>query len=100
MFRSGGQSESRFPVFKSPSMLGTHLSTHCSRDERNHVTNNDVYFLHGNTSIERNKKHGCLLRLTSVRMGNYRECSDDSPGALPERSPVGHSEKVASRRKR
>ncbi|GFV39833.1 uncharacterized protein TNCV_4144701 [Trichonephila clavipes] len=33
-FRSGGQSEARPPVFKSPSKLGTHLSTHCSRDER------------------------------------------------------------------
>ncbi|GFV63262.1 uncharacterized protein TNCV_1732021 [Trichonephila clavipes] len=34
MSRSGGQSEARPPVFKSPSKLGTHLSTHCSRDER------------------------------------------------------------------
>ncbi|GFU63637.1 hypothetical protein TNCV_4588421 [Trichonephila clavipes] len=34
MCRSGGQSEARPPVFKSPSKLGTHLSTHCSRDER------------------------------------------------------------------
>ncbi|GFW60158.1 uncharacterized protein TNCV_1842411 [Trichonephila clavipes] len=32
--RSGGQSEARPPVFKSPSKLGTHLSIHCSRDER------------------------------------------------------------------
>ncbi|GFY06677.1 hypothetical protein TNCV_3525331 [Trichonephila clavipes] len=32
--RTGGQSEERPPVFKSPSKLGTHLSTHCSRDER------------------------------------------------------------------
>ncbi|GFT83628.1 hypothetical protein TNCV_2825701 [Trichonephila clavipes] len=30
----GGQSEARSPMFKSPSKLGTHLSTHCSRDER------------------------------------------------------------------
>ncbi|GFQ79007.1 hypothetical protein TNCT_28431 [Trichonephila clavata] len=66
----------------------------------NFYLDTDVYFLHGNTGIERNKKPGCLPRLTSVRMGNYRECSDDSPGALLERSPVGHSEKVASRRKR
>ncbi|GFU37534.1 hypothetical protein TNCV_4274621 [Trichonephila clavipes] len=31
-----GQSEARPPIFKSPSKLffGTHLSTHCSRDER------------------------------------------------------------------
>ncbi|GFW95855.1 hypothetical protein TNCV_1625151 [Trichonephila clavipes] len=34
MFQSGGQSEVRPPVFKSESKLGTHLSTHCSRDER------------------------------------------------------------------
>ncbi|GFW75296.1 uncharacterized protein TNCV_4189511 [Trichonephila clavipes] len=34
MPRSGGHSEERTPVFKSPSKLGTHLSTHCSRDER------------------------------------------------------------------
>ncbi|GFW08149.1 uncharacterized protein TNCV_2979161 [Trichonephila clavipes] len=34
MSRSGGQSEVRPPVLKSPSKLGTHLSTHCSRDER------------------------------------------------------------------
>ncbi|GFX03415.1 hypothetical protein TNCV_4634271 [Trichonephila clavipes] len=34
MSRSGGQSEVRHPVFKSPNKLGTHLSTHCSRDER------------------------------------------------------------------
>ncbi|GFV44710.1 hypothetical protein TNCV_212631 [Trichonephila clavipes] len=33
MPRSGGQSEARSPVFKSPSKPGTHLSTHCSRDE-------------------------------------------------------------------
>ncbi|GFT67483.1 hypothetical protein TNCV_2360921 [Trichonephila clavipes] len=26
--------EARHPVFKSPSKLGTHLSTHCSRGER------------------------------------------------------------------
>ncbi|GFS96039.1 hypothetical protein TNCV_4278121 [Trichonephila clavipes] len=30
MSRSGGQSEARFPVFKSLSKLGTHLSIHCS----------------------------------------------------------------------
>ncbi|GFW82853.1 hypothetical protein TNCV_3494231 [Trichonephila clavipes] len=30
---NGGQSEARPPVFKSPSKLGTRLSTHCSRDE-------------------------------------------------------------------
>ncbi|GFU67818.1 hypothetical protein TNCV_4528871 [Trichonephila clavipes] len=29
-----GQSEARLPVFKSPSKPGTHLSTHCSTDER------------------------------------------------------------------
>ncbi|GFX96101.1 hypothetical protein TNCV_2289911 [Trichonephila clavipes] len=34
MSRSGGQFEARPSVFKSPSKLGTHLSTHCSRDER------------------------------------------------------------------
>ncbi|GFU62555.1 hypothetical protein TNCV_1313911 [Trichonephila clavipes] len=34
MSRSGGQSEVRTPVFLSPSKLGTHLSIHCSRDER------------------------------------------------------------------
>ncbi|GFW42350.1 uncharacterized protein TNCV_239471 [Trichonephila clavipes] len=34
MSRSGGQSEAKPPVFKSPSKLGTHLSTYCSRDER------------------------------------------------------------------
>ncbi|GFX18232.1 hypothetical protein TNCV_4305341 [Trichonephila clavipes] len=34
MSRSDGQSEVRPPVFKSPSKLGTHLSTHCSKDER------------------------------------------------------------------
>ncbi|GFS94108.1 uncharacterized protein TNCV_3785931 [Trichonephila clavipes] len=34
MSRSGGQSEARLPVFKSPSKPGTHLSIHCSRDER------------------------------------------------------------------
>ncbi|GFT86826.1 hypothetical protein TNCV_4163981 [Trichonephila clavipes] len=28
--RSGGQSEARSPVFKSPSKLGTHLSSHCT----------------------------------------------------------------------
>ncbi|PRD34028.1 UNVERIFIED_CONTAM: hypothetical protein NCL1_15856 [Trichonephila clavipes] len=33
MPRSGGQSEARSPVIKSPRKLGTHLSTHCSRDE-------------------------------------------------------------------
>ncbi|GFV25673.1 hypothetical protein TNCV_3851571 [Trichonephila clavipes] len=33
MSRSGGQSEARPPVFKSPRKLGTHLSTHCRRDE-------------------------------------------------------------------
>ncbi|GFV34408.1 transposable element Tc3 transposase [Trichonephila clavipes] len=32
--RSGGQSEAKPPVFKSPSKLGTHLSTRCSTDER------------------------------------------------------------------
>ncbi|GFV78672.1 hypothetical protein TNCV_1889772 [Trichonephila clavipes] len=31
--RSGGQFEVRPPVFKPPSKLGTHLSTHCSKDE-------------------------------------------------------------------
>ncbi|GFV47332.1 transposable element Tcb2 transposase [Trichonephila clavipes] len=34
MFGSGGQSEARPLVFKSPSKLGAHLLTHCSRDER------------------------------------------------------------------
>ncbi|GFU59723.1 hypothetical protein TNCV_3186791 [Trichonephila clavipes] len=34
MSRSSGQSEARPPVFKSPTKLGIHLSTHCSRDER------------------------------------------------------------------
>ncbi|GFX05185.1 uncharacterized protein TNCV_1958411 [Trichonephila clavipes] len=34
MSRSGGQSEARLPVLKSPSKLGTHLSTHCSKDGR------------------------------------------------------------------
>ncbi|GFX80710.1 hypothetical protein TNCV_758171 [Trichonephila clavipes] len=34
MSQSGGQSEARPPVFKSPSKLGTHLSTHCIMDER------------------------------------------------------------------
>ncbi|GFT25314.1 uncharacterized protein TNCV_181591 [Trichonephila clavipes] len=34
MSRSGGQSEVRLPVFKSPRKLGTLLSTHYSRDER------------------------------------------------------------------
>ncbi|GFX85057.1 hypothetical protein TNCV_4998861 [Trichonephila clavipes] len=29
MSRSGGQSEVRPPVFKSPKKLGTHLWTHC-----------------------------------------------------------------------
>ncbi|GFY26051.1 hypothetical protein TNCV_1918011 [Trichonephila clavipes] len=33
MSRSSGQSETRLPVFKSPSKRGTHLSTQCSRDE-------------------------------------------------------------------
>ncbi|GFW88757.1 uncharacterized protein TNCV_4972501 [Trichonephila clavipes] len=33
MSRSGGQSEARPPMFKSPSKLGTHLSTHCNGDE-------------------------------------------------------------------
>ncbi|GFW93206.1 uncharacterized protein TNCV_3333661 [Trichonephila clavipes] len=32
--RSVCQSELRPPVFKSRSKLGTHVSTHCSRDER------------------------------------------------------------------
>ncbi|GFT47158.1 uncharacterized protein TNCV_3748001 [Trichonephila clavipes] len=34
MSRSVGQSEARPPMFKLPSKFGTHLSTHCSRDER------------------------------------------------------------------
>ncbi|GFW12687.1 uncharacterized protein TNCV_3883971 [Trichonephila clavipes] len=34
MSRSGGQPEVRPPVFMSPRKLGTHLSTHCHRDER------------------------------------------------------------------
>ncbi|GFW61388.1 hypothetical protein TNCV_4137051 [Trichonephila clavipes] len=34
MPRLGGQSEARPPVLKSPSKLDTHLSTHCSRNER------------------------------------------------------------------
>ncbi|GFX47968.1 hypothetical protein TNCV_4113031 [Trichonephila clavipes] len=34
MSRSSGHSEARFPVFKSLRKLGTHLSTHCRRDER------------------------------------------------------------------
>ncbi|GFW15458.1 hypothetical protein TNCV_4655981 [Trichonephila clavipes] len=34
MYRSGGQSEVKPQVFKSPNKLGTHLSTHCSREER------------------------------------------------------------------
>ncbi|GFU99542.1 hypothetical protein TNCV_4082651 [Trichonephila clavipes] len=34
MSRSGGQSEVSPPVLKFPSKLGTHLSTHCRRDER------------------------------------------------------------------
>ncbi|GFX42606.1 uncharacterized protein TNCV_261411 [Trichonephila clavipes] len=34
MSRSGGQSDERPPVFKSPRKLGTHLLTTCSRDER------------------------------------------------------------------
>ncbi|GFV69604.1 uncharacterized protein TNCV_4507191 [Trichonephila clavipes] len=38
MSRSGGPSEARSPVFKPPSKLGTHLSTHCSRDEKAELT--------------------------------------------------------------
>ncbi|GFV47371.1 hypothetical protein TNCV_4830271 [Trichonephila clavipes] len=34
MSQSGGQSEVGPPVLKFPSKLGTHLSTHCSRNER------------------------------------------------------------------
>ncbi|GFU85631.1 hypothetical protein TNCV_1719221 [Trichonephila clavipes] len=34
MSLSGDQSEGRLPVLKSPSKLGTHLSSHCSSDER------------------------------------------------------------------
>ncbi|GFW37247.1 hypothetical protein TNCV_5021451 [Trichonephila clavipes] len=34
IYRSGGQSEARPAVFESPCKLGTHLPTHCSRDER------------------------------------------------------------------
>ncbi|GFU79478.1 hypothetical protein TNCV_872471 [Trichonephila clavipes] len=34
MSPSGRQSEARSPVFNSPSKLGTHLSTLCSREER------------------------------------------------------------------
>ncbi|GFU14234.1 uncharacterized protein TNCV_3579091 [Trichonephila clavipes] len=34
MSRSGDQFEARSPVFKSQRKLGTHLSTHCSSDER------------------------------------------------------------------
>ncbi|GFW96686.1 uncharacterized protein TNCV_2847421 [Trichonephila clavipes] len=34
MSGSGGQSEARPPLFKSSSKLGTHLSTHCIRDQR------------------------------------------------------------------
>ncbi|GFX92843.1 hypothetical protein TNCV_4014521, partial [Trichonephila clavipes] len=36
MFRSGGQSIVRPPVcvFKSSNKFGTHLTSHCSKDER------------------------------------------------------------------
>ncbi|GFV32337.1 hypothetical protein TNCV_1676231 [Trichonephila clavipes] len=34
MSQSGGQSEARIPVFKSPNKFGIHLSTDCDRDER------------------------------------------------------------------
>ncbi|GFY02883.1 hypothetical protein TNCV_3507631 [Trichonephila clavipes] len=34
MSRSGDQSEARPPVFESASNVGTHSSTHCSRDKR------------------------------------------------------------------
>ncbi|GFV80743.1 hypothetical protein TNCV_4619041 [Trichonephila clavipes] len=34
MSQSGGQSEVRPPVFKSPRKFGTHLSFHYPRDER------------------------------------------------------------------
>ncbi|GFX08845.1 hypothetical protein TNCV_1548821 [Trichonephila clavipes] len=34
MSRFGGLSEERPSVFKTPSKLGTHLSTQCSGDER------------------------------------------------------------------
>ncbi|GFX23712.1 uncharacterized protein TNCV_3596541 [Trichonephila clavipes] len=34
MSQSGGQSEARLQAFKPPRKLGTHLSTHCNRDER------------------------------------------------------------------
>ncbi|GFT49664.1 hypothetical protein TNCV_3368021 [Trichonephila clavipes] len=34
MSRSGGQSEVKSPVFKSPTKLGTPLSTHYNRDEK------------------------------------------------------------------
>ncbi|GFY01382.1 hypothetical protein TNCV_849901 [Trichonephila clavipes] len=34
MSRSGGQSEARLPMFVPKQDFGTHLSTHCSRDER------------------------------------------------------------------
>ncbi|GFX93369.1 hypothetical protein TNCV_151751 [Trichonephila clavipes] len=33
MSRSDGQCKARPQVFKSPSKLGTNLSTHCSRDK-------------------------------------------------------------------
>ncbi|GFU24546.1 hypothetical protein TNCV_2264971 [Trichonephila clavipes] len=34
MSRSGGQFKARPPLFKSPSKLRAHLSTHCSRDKK------------------------------------------------------------------
>ncbi|GFW97378.1 hypothetical protein TNCV_4990551 [Trichonephila clavipes] len=37
MSRSSGQSEARSRVFKSPSKLGTHLSTHCTKSLDSHV---------------------------------------------------------------
>ncbi|GFU92321.1 hypothetical protein TNCV_1339021 [Trichonephila clavipes] len=90
-----GQSEARPPVFKSPSKLGTHLSTHCTNsplsDFTSHLT---ITSAHSHRSENR-------LRSTANFQYIYLIPNLHNPGLLleldgknchlgPEETPRGH----------
>ncbi|GFU54445.1 uncharacterized protein TNCV_2980391 [Trichonephila clavipes] len=79
MSRSGGQSEARPPVFKSPSKLGTHLSTLCKPHHLSQCLDPaddlDGVFFHPELPVHVNKQTDLpayLKQLALERIGDYQ----------------------------
>ncbi|GFW93125.1 hypothetical protein TNCV_3888661 [Trichonephila clavipes] len=91
MSRSGGNSEARPPVFKSPNKLGTHLSTHCSWNERETHKDSVGMSLHiqeaNMDDITQTKTHterAAASYITTEKMIEEREVSRDTSAFIPD----------------